>query len=133
MPWDFEQLKTVNLILESVGIVIGQYPIEINLDKNMLIQTPDLEQAILDSIQFTEFEQKMNRKINTNEMKQEKYDKMMSKLKETKMGLWNFILMLWLVQCTFMVKNSKESKEWNIRLQSVQKILKIKVSGSKPD
>jgi hypothetical protein len=50
MPWDFEQLKTVNLILESVGIVIGQYTIEINLDKNMLIQTPDLEQAILDSI-----------------------------------------------------------------------------------
>ena len=50
MPWDFEQLKTVNLILESVGIVIGQYPIEINLTKNNLIQTPDLEQAILDSI-----------------------------------------------------------------------------------
>ena len=119
MPWDFEQLKTVNLILESVGIVVGQYPIEINLDKNMLIQTPDLEQAILDSIQFTEFEQKLSRKINTNEMKQEKYDKMLSKLKETKMGFWNFILMLWLVQCSFMVKNSKESKEWNIRLQSV--------------
>lgn len=23
MPWDFENLKTVNLILESIGIVLG--------------------------------------------------------------------------------------------------------------
>ena len=37
MPWDFDQLKTVNLVLESVGIIIGQYPIEISLAKNKLI------------------------------------------------------------------------------------------------
>lgn len=50
MPFDFDHLKTVNLIFESVAIFLGEHPIEINLAKNKLIQTPDLDQAILDSI-----------------------------------------------------------------------------------
>ena len=44
---------------------------------------------------------------------------MQAKLNETKLGLWKYILVLWYIQCTYMAKNSKEGKEWNVRMQSV--------------
>lgn len=37
MPFDFENLKIVNLVFESVAIILGNNPIEINLAKNKLI------------------------------------------------------------------------------------------------
>ena len=105
LPFDSSQLKAVNFALESIAILVGKNEIAIDLATNKLIQVPDLSQAILDSLTFEEYEQKIQRKVNTNEMLPEVHEVILANLKSLKTSMWVFVLLMWYVQCIYMTIN----------------------------
>ena len=133
LPIGKDHIKTINYVLEAVSLFLGHNEIEIDIARNKLIQIPDLSEAILQCVTFTEFDEKIRKKLQMNEIDQMSYEFIVSqKLRLVKFALWKFIIIMWYFECLYMTKNSGQGQmsdqmsNWAIRLEGVSAALKMK-------
>ena len=112
----------MNFILESISLFLQKWEVELDVAVTKLVQVPDLEEAIVHSVRFTEFEEKKDRK---GQFEDKGY---LTRLGEVKTAFWKIVMCLWKVQCMYKVSTDYESQDiWTIRELAVNRGLKIQV------
>lgn len=56
-------------MMESIAMYFDANQIKVVINKNEIIQSPDLAITILESIRFEEFEEKLNKRTQQNALK----------------------------------------------------------------
>ena len=101
--------------------------VEVAVRTNEVIQSPDVQTTILESIKVKEDESKLHSKVHVNEMNLKADEETREKLKKVKLSMWKVILLMWYFQCLFMSANcnKKDKRAWKIRKLAVKTHLKL--------
>ena len=120
--------KALKFVLESIAIYFDTNQIKVQINKNEIIQSPNIHQTILNSFRLPEFEEALFKKMQLNQIAHDTQLLIKDKLNNVKLHLWRFTLLMWLMQCSFKANNCDDAdqQEWQIRHSAILQLFRLK-------